>query len=256
MATTDNRLPTEGTQIDIEARLAAIETALASLMADTTGQSIASALQIIGQNVKPSASDIPYDSSLSVKGKIDEVNEARYQIKSYNTSIPVDNMHGNDYSGVYWMTKPNWSGMPSASYGYLEVVGNLQKFYPYVPSGRADIYVRMFINNTWNAWKRTSSLSDASITRASGVSSSVQLPGITRRGNVVIIHFATMLPAGTYYNLYKVSPVPTEQQHCIVSFNGSNSMTILSDGTVRFSNSVTTNSSQYIIGQLVYLTDD
>lgn len=48
MATTDNRLPTEGTQIDIEARLAAIETALASLMADTTGQSIASAISGLG----------------------------------------------------------------------------------------------------------------------------------------------------------------------------------------------------------------
>lgn len=99
-------------------------------------------------------------------------------------------------------------------------------------------------------------ITTASITRASGVSSSVQLPGITRRGNVVIIHFATMLPAGTYYNLYKASPAPTEQQHCIVSFNGYNSITILSDGTIRFNNSVTTNSSQYIIGQLVYLTDD
>ena len=48
MATTDNRLPTEGTQIDIEARLHAIETALASLMADTTGQSIASAISGLG----------------------------------------------------------------------------------------------------------------------------------------------------------------------------------------------------------------
>ncbi len=48
MATTDNRLPTEGTQKDIESRLAAIETALASLMADTTGQSIASAISGLG----------------------------------------------------------------------------------------------------------------------------------------------------------------------------------------------------------------
>lgn len=48
MATTDNRLPTEGTQIDIEARLAAIETALAGLMADTTGQSIATAISGLG----------------------------------------------------------------------------------------------------------------------------------------------------------------------------------------------------------------
>lgn len=51
MATTDNRLPTEGTQIDIETRLAAIETALASLMADTTGQSIVSAISGLGQTL-------------------------------------------------------------------------------------------------------------------------------------------------------------------------------------------------------------
>ena len=48
MATIDNRFPTEGTQIDMEARLAAIETALASLMNNTTGQSIASAITTLG----------------------------------------------------------------------------------------------------------------------------------------------------------------------------------------------------------------
>ena len=51
MATTDNRLPTEGTQKDIEERLHAIETALASLMADTTGQSIASAITALGSTL-------------------------------------------------------------------------------------------------------------------------------------------------------------------------------------------------------------
>lgn len=58
MATVDNRLPTEGTQIDIEARLAAIETALASLMADTTGQSIASAISGLGQTLGANKADI------------------------------------------------------------------------------------------------------------------------------------------------------------------------------------------------------
>ena len=51
MATVDNRFPTEGTQKDIEARLHAIETALASLMADTTGQSIASAITALGSTL-------------------------------------------------------------------------------------------------------------------------------------------------------------------------------------------------------------
>lgn len=58
MATTDNRLPTEGTQKDIEARLATIETALASLMADTTGQSIASAISGLGQTLGANKADI------------------------------------------------------------------------------------------------------------------------------------------------------------------------------------------------------
>ncbi len=45
------------------------------MLLDETGQDILRALQEIGQNVKPSASDIPYDSNISVKGKIDEVND-------------------------------------------------------------------------------------------------------------------------------------------------------------------------------------
>lgn len=62
MATTDNRLPTEGTQIDIEARLHAIETALASLMADTTGQSIASAISGLGQLLGSDKANISGDN--------------------------------------------------------------------------------------------------------------------------------------------------------------------------------------------------
>ena len=62
MATVDNRLPTEGTQIDIEARLAAIETALASLMADTTGQSIASAISGLGQTLGSDKANISGDN--------------------------------------------------------------------------------------------------------------------------------------------------------------------------------------------------
>ena len=65
MATVDNRLPTEGTQIDIEARLAAIETALASLMADTTGQSIASAISGLGATLGSDKANISGDNIAS-----------------------------------------------------------------------------------------------------------------------------------------------------------------------------------------------
>lgn len=106
------------------------------------------------------------------------------------------------------------------------------------------------------AFRKAINTETAIITRASGVSSSVPLPGISRRGNVVIIHFATLIPAGTYNNIYKVTPAPIEQQHCLCSFNNSSySITVLSDGTVKFNNPVTINSAQYIIGQIVYLTD-
>lgn len=209
------------------------------------------------------ASSVTFDNTTSglnatdAQGAIDEVNEARYQIKSYNTSISVDIMYGNDYSGVYWMAKTNWGEMPSGSYGYLEVVGNLQKFYPYALNGRADIYVRMFINNAWNTWKRVSSLSDASITRQSGVSSNVPIPQITRRGNVVIIHFAQQFPAGTYYQLYDVSPLPNSPQHAIVMIGDRQDLiAVLSDGKLRFNKSQTISATTYIIGQIVYLTDD
>lgn len=45
------------------------------MLLDETGQDILTALQEIGQNVKPSASDIPYDNNTTVKGKIDEIND-------------------------------------------------------------------------------------------------------------------------------------------------------------------------------------
>lgn len=83
MATIDNRLPTEGTQIDIEARLGAIETALASLMADTTGQSIATAITGLSGTISPAASNVTYDntdSSLSasnVKAALDELDDEK-----------------------------------------------------------------------------------------------------------------------------------------------------------------------------------
>ena len=97
----------------------------------------------------------------------------------------------------------------------------------------------------------------ASITRQSGVSTSVPIPNIERRGNVVIIHFAHQFPAGTYYQLYNVLPLPTGNEHALVDMGGDKDLiTLLTNGTMRFNNSKTFNSSTYVIGQIVYLTDD
>lgn len=50
-----------------------MSTVTSPIMTDATGQDIADALLALINAVKPDASDIPYDSNLSVKGKIDEV---------------------------------------------------------------------------------------------------------------------------------------------------------------------------------------
>lgn len=242
------------------------------IMTDTTGQDIKDSLDALALAVKPNANNIPYSNTSSgliateVQSAIDEVltkENNYYTNKSLPSGVSVDNMRGTTtsgsltYNGVYWLSSSQWSGMPIGSYGFLEVHGNLQRFTPYGASGRGESYQRFYANSTWTPWKPTTGSTICEITRASGVSSSVPLPGLSRRGSVVVIHFATLLPAGTYNNLYKVTPIPSEQQHAVVSFNNSTySMTVLSDGTVKFNNSVTTSGAQYIIGQLVYLTNE
>lgn len=94
------------------------------------------------------------------------------------------------------------------------------------------------------------------ITRYSGVSSSVPLPAVSRRGKLVIIHFAHQLPAGTYTNLWNVTPTPASQQHAIVALGNSwTIMSVTNTGVVKFNNSVTLNSDQYVIGQIIYNTN-
>lgn len=98
--------------------------------------------------------------------------------------------------------------------------------------------------------------STASITRQSGVSSSTPIPTITRCGKVVIIHFAQQFPAGTYYELYDVLPLPNATQHAVVNMGSSQDLVIIrTDGRLRFNNSKTFSSNTYVIGQLVYLTN-
>ena len=92
MATVDNRLPTEGTQIDIEARLAAIETALASLMADTTGQGIASAISGLGATLGSDKANISGDN-------IADPSTFRNNIGS-NVSFFADNFSATIATGI------------------------------------------------------------------------------------------------------------------------------------------------------------
>ena len=98
MATVDNRFPTEGTQIDIEARLAAIETALASLLADTTGQSIASAISGLGATLGSDKANISGDnianpsafrSSIGVRQYIMEYKEIPLTYSSSSNPVAI-----------------------------------------------------------------------------------------------------------------------------------------------------------------------
>lgn len=96
----------------------------------------------------------------------------------------------------------------------------------------------------------------SNITRYSGVSSSVPLPAVSRRGKMVIIHFAHQLPAGTYTNIWNVTPAPASQQHALVAIgNNLTTMAVTNTGVVKFNNSVTINSDQYVIGQIIYNTN-
>ena len=99
--------------------------------------------------------------------------------------------------------------------------------------------------------------STASITRQSGVSSNVPIPQITRRGNEVIVHFAHQFPAGTYQQLYEVTPTPASEQHAIVALGNNIIIVHLStSGRIRFNSQQTISATSYLIGQLVYLTDE
>lgn len=86
MATVDNRLPTEGTQLDIESDLSDINTSLGSVMSDTTGQDIVSAIETLTNAVKPKASDIifsPSGSTLSSTIVEDAIKEEDAKLNNY-----------------------------------------------------------------------------------------------------------------------------------------------------------------------------
>ena len=73
--------------------------------------------------------------------------------KTYSSSTAVDNMKGGAYDGAYWLSSTQWSGMPVGSYGYLEVMGSMQRWTAYGTSNAAKTMTRMYINNTWTPWK-------------------------------------------------------------------------------------------------------
>lgn len=154
MATTDNRLPTEGTQIDIEARLAAIETALASLMADTTGQSIASAISGLGQTLGSDKANISGDNiadKATFRQNI-EINKVFYP-----TRLPESDLNTCIAGGIY---RANRATLNAPLHNYYVVITivyneNVDVVQVAIDVLYATLFVRSFHDGTtWTAWKR------------------------------------------------------------------------------------------------------
>lgn len=130
MATTDNRLPTEGTQIDIEARLAAIETALASLMADTTGHSIASAISGLNTTQQAILNALNPFKSITVTLSVGTTTaNTAVNLGTLNT---VTNGVITVYSQIKAMSFIGGGGSGNYASGDLTIVSNTLRWYPRV----------------------------------------------------------------------------------------------------------------------------
>lgn len=154
MATVDNRFPTEGTQIDIEARLGAIETALASLMADTTGQSIASAISGLGATLGSDKANISGDNiadKATFRQNID-INKVFYASGSN-----VSNLNDCKAGGIYRADR-NTTNTPTTSYHVVMTIvfrENIDLVQVAIDINFAKVYVRSYHDGTtWTAWNR------------------------------------------------------------------------------------------------------
>lgn len=180
----------DGTTYDIKDANAAtesyVDTGLASKQNTITGAATtvtssnltASRVLISNTSGKISAASGVTTTEIGYVAGLDRKVMGFYSHKSYDTSVSVDNMRGvsgqYEYNGSYWMNRNDWSGMPgSNSYGYLEVMGNMQRFTNYSSSGSSVVYTRTYANSTWTAWKRIGSGVDASVSGTTLTLSSV-----------------------------------------------------------------------------------
>lgn len=97
------------------------------------------------------------------------------------------------------------------------------------------------------------------LTRHSSAPSNTPLGALYRYGNVCILRMIFQFPNVTqnYYNLYNVTPKPVAQfANAMIVGSNPALITVLTDGVVRFNNSTSVPASNWIIGELVYLTAD
>ena len=140
MATVDNRFPTEGTQKDIEARLGAIETALASLMADTTGQSIASAISGLGATLGSDKANISGDN-------IARPATFRQNIGASKVSVIEVNVSGTTDTAGYYVAPYDYNEYFIG--GRLFIRGESGCYAIFRPSGQNKVVI-MVIDDTLN----------------------------------------------------------------------------------------------------------
>ena len=77
---------------------------------------------------------------------------------------------------------------------------------------------------------------------------------VTRIGDVVIVSFEANIKAGTYTNLYNVSPVPSAKQLAVVDISGTSKLISVSTaGVIAFTEATTLAADGVIKGQLVYI---
>lgn len=205
--------------------------------------------------------DLETDSKTLI-GAINEVNDGlsdRNNALFHSATLEntdFDTLRTSDKFGIYWCSTGNTHA--PQPWGILEVFGSggviNQRF---TAHGGQKVWYREFINNAWIDWVlQTNERTDTSVVRYSGVSTNVPLPQVSRSGNVVIVHFVQQYPSGTYSNLFTISPKPSSDQHAYVNLAGTNTLIrVNTGGTIAFNNSVTTNGG-YLIGQLVYITNE
>lgn len=77
---------------------------------------------------------------------------------------------------------------------------------------------------------------------------------IARSGNVVIVRFESSIKAGTYTNLYNVTPVPSTKQLAVIDISGvTKTISVSTGGVIAFTQSTTFGSDGAIRGQIVYI---
>lgn len=125
--------------------------ATSPIITDDTGQDIKTAINALANAVKPDASDIKYDSSTTVKGKIDEVDDILGN-KLNVTVMSSGSMNNITSSGLYYLgnsvtDKPiNTGGMFIAMFGNPNVAVG---FYIGYVTGTNAVYRSNYSNGTW-----------------------------------------------------------------------------------------------------------